>query len=187
MLFRSGPYHFDAIFFSATAGECGAAAGMRVDAAFHLQVNEFRGVSSVQLQLVDLRPAVLPSVRERECLELVERLTAGGTVTVREAARLLPEREQFAALWRAIERMERECGGELSRLPALRRLAGAVNGTESFLRAVLGVEVFAERGLITLSVQEDQMSLHPRPGRRADLEQSVYMRALRRTLGHIER
>ena len=182
-----GPYHFDAIFFSATAGECGAAAGMRVDAAFHLQVNEFRGVSSVQLQLVDLRPAVLPSVRERECLELVERLTAGGTVTVREAARLLPEREQFAALWRAIERMERECGGELSRLPALRRLAGAVNGTESFLRAVLGVEVFAERGLITLSVQEDQMSLHPRPGRRADLEQSVYMRALRRTLGHIER
>ena len=182
-----GPYHFDAIFFSATAGECGAAAGMRVDAAFHLQVNEFRGVSSVQLQLVDLRPAVLPSVRERECLELVERLTAGGTVTVREAARLLPDREQFAALWRAIERMERECGGELSRLPALRRLAGAVNGTESFLRAVLGVEVFAERGLITLSVQEDQMSLHPRPGRRADLEQSVYMRALRRTLGHIER
>ena len=182
-----GPYHFDAIFFSATAGECGAAAGMRVDAAFHLQVNEFRGVSSVQLQLVDLRPAVLPSVRERECLELVERLTAGGTVTVREAARLLPEREQFAALWRAIERMERECGGELSRLPALRRLAGAVNGTESFLRAVLGVEVFAERGLITLSVQEDRMSLHPRPGRRADLEQSVYMRALRRTLGHIER
>ncbi|MDE6934797.1 MAG: single-stranded-DNA-specific exonuclease RecJ [Oscillospiraceae bacterium] len=182
-----GPYHFDAIFFSATAGECGAAAGMRVDAAFHLQVNEFRGISSVQLQLVDLRPAVLPSVRERECLELVERLTAGGTVTVREAARLLPDREQFAALWRAIERMERECGGELSRLPALRRLAGAVNGTESFLRAVLGVEVFAERGLITLSVQEDQMSLHPRPGRRADLEQSVYMRALRRTLGHIER
>ena len=182
-----GPYHFDAIFFSATAGECGAAAGMRVDAAFHLQVNEFRGISSVQLQLVDLRPAVLPSVRERECLELVERLTAGGTVTVREAARLLPDREQFAALWRAIERMERECGGELSRLPALRRLAGAVNGTESFLRAVLGVEVFAERGLITLSVQEDRMSLHPRPGRRADLEQSVYMRALRRTLGHIER
>ena len=182
-----GPYHFDAIFFSATAGECGAAAGMRVDAAFHLQVNEFRGISSVQLQLVDLRPAVLPSVRERECLELVERLTAGGTVTVREAARLLPDREQFAALWRAIERMERECGGELGRLPALRRLAGAVNGTESFLRAVLGVEVFAERGLITLSVQEDQMSLHPQPGRRADLEQSVYMRALRRTLGHIER
>lgn len=182
-----GPYHFDAIFFSATAGECGAAAGMRVDAAFHLQINEFRGVSSVQLQLVDLRPAVLPSVRERECLELVERLTGGGSVTAREAARLLPEREQFAGLWRAIERMEREEGGEASRLPALRRLAAAAGGTESFLRAALGVEVFAERGLVKLSIREDMMNLHPLPGRRADLEQSAYIQALRRTLGHIEK
>lgn len=182
-----GPYHFDAIFFSATAGECGAAAGMRVDAAFHLQINEFRGVSSVQLQLVDLRAAVMPSVRERECLELVERLTGGGSVTAREAARLLPEREQFAGLWRAIERMEREEGGEVSRLPALRRLAAAAGGAESFLRAVLGVEVFAERGLVELSIREDMMNLHPLPGRRADLEQSAYIRALRRTLGHIEK
>ena len=73
-----GGCHFDAIFFSATAEACGVSAGMRVDAAFHLQLNEFRGVSSVQLQLVDLRPAAGPSQRERECLELVERLVSGG-------------------------------------------------------------------------------------------------------------
>ena len=66
-----GEYRFDAIFFSATAAACGVAPGMRVDVAFHLQVNEFRGVSSVQLQLVDLRPAAGPSQRERECLELI--------------------------------------------------------------------------------------------------------------------
>ena len=180
-----GACRFDAIFFSATAGECGVAAGMRVDAAFHLQINEFRGVSSVQLQLVDLRPAVQPSVRERECLELVERLTAGGPVTAREALRLLPEREQFAALWRAIERLELEGGGPQSRLPALRRLAGAVNGAEPFLRAALGVEVFAERGLVTLALEEDKMILHPSRGRRADLEQSAYVRRLRQVLGHV--
>ena len=179
--------HFDAIFFSATAGECGVAPGMRVDAAFHLQINEFRGVSSVQLQLVDLRPSAGPSRRERECLDLVERLVSGGAVTEQEALRLLPDREQFAALWRAIGRMERESWPVCAQAPTLRRLAGALEGADCFLRAALGVEVFAERGLITLSVQEDRMSLHPRPGRRADLEQSVYMRALRRTLGHIER
>ena len=96
-----GGCHFDAIFFSATAGECGVAPGMRVDAAFHLQINEFRGVSSVQLQLVDLRPSAGPSRRERECLELVERLVSGGAVTEQEALRLLPDREQFAAIGRA--------------------------------------------------------------------------------------
>ncbi len=178
-----GMCHFDAIFFSATAAECGVAPGMRVDAAFHLQLNEFRGVSSVQLQLVDLRPAASPSVRERECLELVGRLAAGGPVTVREAVRLLPDREQFAALWRAIGRMEREGCAPQGRLPTLRRLAGALDGTESFLRAALGVEVFAERGLITISAQEDMMIVQPIPGRRADLEQSAYVRRLRQALG----
>lgn len=182
-----GSCHFDAIFFSATAGECGVTAGMRVDAAFHLQINEFRGVSSVQLQLVDLRPAARPSQRERECLELVERLVSGGCVTEREALRLLPDREQFAALWRAIERMEREAWPACAQAPTLRRLSGALEGSDSFLRTALGVEVFAERGLVTLTVQEDMMILHPRPGRRADLEQSAYVRALRRALGQDER
>ncbi|MDE6900288.1 MAG: single-stranded-DNA-specific exonuclease RecJ [Oscillospiraceae bacterium] len=178
-----GGCHFDAIFFSATAEACGVSAGMRVDAAFHLQLNEFRGVSSVQLQLVDLRPAAGPSQRERECLELVERLTGGGAVTAAEALRLLPERRQFAGLWRAIGRMEAECGGSVPRLPALRRLAGVLDGTESFLRTALGLEVFAERGLVTLAVQEDMMILRSVPGRKADLEQSAYVRALRKALG----
>ena len=182
-----GGCHFDAIFFSATAAACGVSVGMRVDAAFHLQINEFRGVSSVQLQLVDLRPAAGPSQREQECLELVERLTGGQAVTAGEALRLLPERRQFAALWRAIERLELEGMGAASRLPTLRRLAGALDGSESFLRSALGVEVFAERGLITLEVREDMMILRPVPGRRADLEQSAYVRALRRTLGQNEK
>ena len=178
-----GGCHFDAIFFSATAAACGVSVGMRVDAAFHLQINEFRGVSSVQLQLVDLRPAAGPSQRERECLELVERLIGGQAVTAEEALRLLPERRQFAALWRAIERLELEGSASASRLPTLRRLAGALDGSESFLRSALGVEVFAERGLVTLELREDMMILRPVPGRRADLEQSAYVRALRRALG----
>lgn len=182
-----GSCRFEAIFFSVTAAECGVAAGMRVDAAFHLQINEFRGTSSVQLQLVDLRPSAAPSQRERECLELVERLTAGGPVAAREAARLLPDREQFAALWWAIERLEREGRPPEGRLPTLRRLAGALSGTEGFLRAAAGVAVFAERGLITLAVQEDMMIIHPIPGRRADLEQSAYVRRLRRLLGQGEK
>ena len=182
-----GDCRFDAIFFSATAAACGVSAGMRVDAAFHLQVNEFRGTSSVQLQLVDLRPAAGPSQRERECLELVERLTEGGEVSVQDAFRLLPERRQFAALWRAIERMDLEGENQSARLPALRRLAGVVDGSESFLRAALGIEVFAERGLITLTLREDTLTLRPVPGRRADLEQSGYIRRLRGILGQYEK
>ena len=180
---EKGGRRFDAIFFSTTASDCGVAVGMRVDAAFHLQINEFRGSSSVQLQLIDLRPALGPSVRERECLELVGRLVSGGALTEREAIRLLPRREQFVSLWRAIERLEREELWEGGRLPMLRSLAAALDGTESFLRAAVGVEIFAERGLVAVTVREERMTLRPLPGRRADLEESVHMEALRRALG----
>lgn len=48
----------DAIFFSADGGELGLTAGCRVDVAFYPQINEFRGLRSVQLQVVDLRRAM---------------------------------------------------------------------------------------------------------------------------------
>ena len=91
-----GSCSFDAIFFSASAESYGVSVGSRVDAAFHLQINEFRGVSSVQMQLLDLRPAVSPSTREQECLRLVGRLKEGQPVSVREAERLLPARTSLS-------------------------------------------------------------------------------------------
>ena len=182
-----GPCHFDAIFFSATAEECGVSAGSRVDAAFYLQINEFRGASSVQLQMIDLRPSVEPSGRERECLDLVERLVRGGRVTGKEARRLLPGREQFVALWRCLERLDRDGPLCCHRLPLLRRLAASLEGADSFLRAALGVEVFAERGLIALTPRDDRLSLRLQPGRRADLEQCAYILRLRRILGNEEK
>lgn len=53
-----GSAQFDGIFFSATAEQCGCRTGCRVDAAFYLQVNEFRGNRSVQMQIVDIRPSL---------------------------------------------------------------------------------------------------------------------------------
>ena len=40
--------------------------GSRVDAAFYLQANTFRGTTTLQLQLVDLRPSLTPSRHEAE-------------------------------------------------------------------------------------------------------------------------
>lgn len=61
-------------------------------------------------------------------------------------------------------------------------MSQALDGEEPFLRTALGLAVFAERGLVTLTVREDMMILRPVPGKRADLEQSTYVRALRRAL-----
>ena len=182
-----GACHFDAIFFSTTAESCGITVGSRVDAAFYLQINEFRGSSSIQLQMIDLRPSLFPSCRERECLELVDRLVRGERLSEKEAQRLLPEREQFVALWRAIERLERDGADVCDHLPTLRRFAAGLGGSESFLRAAMGLQVFRERGLVTLTVEHEQIALHPVPGRKADLEHSIYVAQLRRTIAKDEK
>jgi len=173
---------FDAIFFCTTAEDCGIAPGSLVDAAFYLQINEFRGASSVQLQMIDLRPSLVSCGQEQECLDLLDRLVGGDPVSYGDALRLLPEREQFVALWRTIERMEQEQDVDTAQFPVLRRLAASLRGKDTFLRAALGIAVFTERGLISLERGSGFLSVHPIPGRRADLEQSAYMKELRRII-----
>ena len=83
-----GPCRFDAIFFSVTEEECGVAAGSRVDAAFYLQANTFRGTTTLQLQLIDIRPSLTPSRHEAADLDLLRRLMEGSPLTSQERARL---------------------------------------------------------------------------------------------------
>ena len=52
-----------------------------------------------------------------------------------------------------------ECGTEEDLLPYLRQLASQAGGCESFLRAALALRVFAERGLISLTVRGDRLAL----------------------------
>jgi len=181
-----GKYSFDAIYFSATRAECGLEAGDRVDIAFHLQVNEFRGSRTVQLQVIDLRPSVIPSQRERENLELCAALVGGGSITSQEAARLMPGREQFVRLWQALVQIsggKSYCGDYL---PVLRSFSAALGGAEAFLRAQVCLEIFAERGLIRMSRNEDRIELEIHQGNKAVLEESCHMIRLMEIMG-IER
>ena len=155
--------------------------GERVDAAFYLQVNEFRGSRSLQLQLVDLRSAHDPGAREAEQLELCRTLIRGGGVSAKDAAKLLPSREQFVRVWRALER---EVDGTLTspELPFLRRLSAEALGAESFPRTVMCLAVFAERGLVTVERHDKYITLRLTGGKRVDLDASPYLCALREGL-----
>ena len=175
-----GTCRFDAIFFSVTAEECGVAPGARVDAAFYLQANTFRGATTLQLQLIDIRPSLTPSRHEAADLDLIRRLVAGEVLTCQEQTRLQASRGQFAAYWTALDHRLRRGKAEADTLPLLRRLAAGCGGGESFLRAALALAVFSERGLISLSVQGDQvtLALNPIQGK-VDLFACPYLSRLR--------
>ncbi len=170
-----GSAQFDGIFFSTVAEDCGCRPGDRVDAAFYLQVNEFRGSRTVQLQMVDLRPSLRPSGREQESLALAEQCTARQPISARDARRLLPTREQFAAAWRFLERTVPEGGLTTGYLPLLRTLAAELGKAEPFPRAALCLAVFAERGLLTLERQGDDVTIHLHRGRKVVLGQSPHL------------
>ena len=90
---------------------------------------------------------------------MVRRLVEGEAFSAQEALRLRASRSQYAACWVALEKRLRQGKAEEDRLPYLRRLAGRMGGSESFLRSALALEVFRERGLISLSEQGDRLTL----------------------------
>ena len=175
-----GTCRFDAIFFSVTEEECGVAAGMRVDAAFYLQANTFRGNTTLQLQLIDIRPSLTPSRHEAADLDLLDRLVAGGPLTAQETSRLNASREQFGAYWVLLERRLRQGKAEEDLLPFLRQLAAQAGGGESFLRAGLALRVFDERGLLSMNQEGGRLTLclNPIQGK-VDLFASPYLSRLR--------
>ena len=167
---------FQAIFFS--AGDLMPQEGSRVDAAFYLQINEYRGARSVQLQLIDLRAAPTRAQMERGIYEKYRR---GEPLTAEEARVLLPSREEFACLWRYLKR---QTGGltVLEDTPAriARSAARSAGQREMLPRTMVCLDVLRERGLITVSGTAERLRLSlNRVEGKVDLEASGILRRLR--------
>ena len=169
----------EAIFFSADGAQLGLHPGCRVDAAFYPNINEFRGVRCVQLQIVDLKPA--PSRAQLE-QAIFDKYRRGEPLTDKEARFLLPERQEFVDLWRWLERQSL-CSGIVEETPVriarnVCRSAGC--GKEVPARTMLCLDVLAERGLISVTTRVDrlQITVH-RPQQKVDLEASYILIKLR--------
>ena len=171
----------DAIFFSVDGNELGLAPGCRVDVAFYPQINDFRGVRSVQLQVVDLRHALTRAQLEHSIYEKYRR---GEHLSPDEAQSLLPSRAEFACLWRYLER---QCAGQSCVEDTLARIAqkSARSGgqTERPNRTLVCLEVMEERGLITMEHQSGrvQITLH-RLEHKVDLNASAILKKLREAM-----
>ena len=141
----------DMIFFSATRAKAGLAVGDRADVAFYPQINEFRGARTVQLNLVDLRPARSPE-QEQE-LALYRHYRGGGAVTACQARTMIPGRDEFAALWHYLASRS----GEITDTPVrlARRVSQEGEVRESVLRTLVCLDVLEQLGLVKLREEEN--------------------------------
>jgi len=169
----------ESIFFSADGMQLGLRPGCRVDVAFYPHINEFRGMRSVQLQIVDLKPA--PTRAQME-LAIFEKYRRGETLTREEARFLLPQRKEFIDLWRWLERQSIH-SAVVEDTPAriarnVSRTPGA--GREVPARTLLCLDVLAERGLIRVTTRADRLQITiNRLEKKVDLEQSGILIKLR--------
>jgi len=171
----------DAIWFSADGGELGLAPGSRADLAFYPQINEFRGLRTVQLQLIDLRPAPSRAQLERS---VYEKFCRGEALSAQEAQFLLPERAEFVGLWRWLERQS-ACGAVVEdTLPRIARsVSRGLGRREVPARTLLCLEVLEERGLIDLNRRTERVQIVIRHlEHKVDLEASELLRRLRKNL-----
>ena len=168
-----------AIFFSTTARQAAVAQGDCVDVAFTPQINEYRGVRTVQLNVVDLR--MCRAERERDAAQdaVYARLCERGPISPQEAEQLLPSRSEFALVWRYL--ISHAAGGEMIENAAClcRKIAHATGRTCSLMRTRICLDAFHELGLIEL--RHHPKFLHIRitsDGRKVDLNQSSVVRFL---------
>ena len=170
----------EGIFFSMNACKAAIAPGDRVEVAFTPQINEFRGLRTVQLNITDIRPVEHFRRELQEGREIYARFLES-TLTRSEAMGMIPPRNEFAAVWRYLtaNAVEGDLFEELSVLS--RKISRSAGVSLSFLRTRVCLDVLEERGLIRMEPgpQGVYIKLTPGPGK-VDLQNSAIILRLSR-------
>ena len=171
---RKGNHTLQAIYFSATARSASIAVGDVVDVAFAPQINEFRGIRSVQLNLQDIRPhCTAPCKWELECYTALKE----GRMTCAQAQTLTPDRATLGLVWRYLSSRQ-----ELIREEPMCLCRKIVRWSQKPLdlqTLLICLDIFADVGLLRLERLHKhlQISLCP-DAPKADLTTSATMAKL---------
>ena len=175
---------FSAIWFGTGAGGLGFVEGNYVDAAFHLEINEFRGRRSVQLTLCDAQLSDCEHLADQKLLNVYNTYMADGPLTAREARLLLPDRGDLVAVWRHIT-----CRAEDGRLSVpdgalSRRVAWESRRDINIGKLFVCLDVFSESGLISYHFKEGMLNILLKPYEgKADISGSVVLATLQSMAG----
>ena len=152
---------YEAVFFHQTAESVGLHVGDCVDAAFFVQINEFRDRRSIQLLLSDIR---------RHDAAQAAQIVSG--VYPAEPAEL--PRSVFETLWRALAAR----GGSFS--APLDRFGMGLCPVLEESTLCLCLKVFEDLGLLRLKLDGGYLTAERIPNAEADLESSALLARLRR-------
>ena len=168
-----GPFTWGAIFFSTNAQRAAVAQGDVVDIAFTPQINEYRSMRSVQLNLVDIRPDKAFREAQGHDRAVYRKHLSGGELSCDEADSLLPARQDFVAVWRYLAAFSHD-GTLCEELGCLsRKISRCAKLPLSAGKTRICLDVLAEQGLVQLEQRPKTLLIRLcADGRKVDLEKS---------------
>ena len=172
---RRGRFGLNAIYFSATPESASIAQGDVVDVAFTPQINEYRGERSVQMNVIDIRPAcAAPCTTEVSHYRAMRQ----GCLTMEAAAELLPSRATLGTVWRYLASIP---GGEIQDSPLClcRKIVRRSGSALSLEQLLVCLDIFRDVGLLEQKRVHLSLSIRLNPySGKADLNRSDTMQKL---------
>ena len=158
---------------SSTRVRAAVAQGDVVDIAFTPQINEYRSVRSVQLNLVDIRPDKAFREAQGHDRAVYRKHLSGGELSCDEADSLLPARQDFVAVWRYLAAFSQD-GTLCEELGCLsRKISRCAKLPLSAGKTRICLDVLAEQGLVQLEQRPKTLLIRLcADGRKVDLEKS---------------
>lgn len=170
---------YTAMLFGTGSGGCGFAQGNYVDAAFNLDINEFRGRRNIQLVIKDVRLSTCEAMADQKFLNLYNYYMADRRLSAADARILLPDRRDLVAVWRHI--LSRSEDGRLT-VPSnalSRRVSWESRRPINIGKLFVCLDVFSESQLLSYHFREGQLNIIIKHVEgKADISRSVVLRTL---------
>ncbi len=176
---RSGNQVFTAMLFGTGAGGVDFAQGNTVDVAFYLEINRFRGRSTVQLVVRDVRLSVQETLADQQLLNLYNCFINDGQLSATDAQTLLPTRPDLVAVWRHIISRAEDSYLSTHSNALSRRIGWESRRNINIGRLFVCLDVFSESQLLSYHFHEGQVNICIKHIEgKADISQSVVLATL---------
>ncbi len=185
MVLAVGEHTFNAIWFGMPASHLCVSAGDPVDLLFHLNINDYQGVRSLQLIVEDLRLSeefIMTRRRERERLDAI---LSGSPITPDE--HLLPTRDDIACVF-SVLRYDARLGNrtitERQLTEYIRHTGQGMTSPIGWVKLHLILRILGEMGVASVRELEEGIFLFDIhfDAPKTSIDASPLMQSLRRTL-----
>lgn len=169
---------FGCVYFGMSPEDASFKKGDRVDVVFSLEINEYRGVTTPQINIRHILPDRRTVEKYDEQKQLYRAVKNGARYHITDE--ILPQRKEFAALYTYIKRCEKKGVFTLTELISESNLTGE----NKICKLRFMLDIFTEMKLLNIEKSEDDFEVKYKIGLRfvrgkVNLDKSILLQNLR--------